>query len=93
MGISEPAPRVHTPPKRKSRLFPIVMSLGLLAVVALVTVGYVRGEGERIGICARDAIVLSKVSEIVRSGLYPDTDNFLGKYVRLGKEEALSVPR
>jgi hypothetical protein len=59
--------------------------IGFIAVVA-VTVE-LRLEGSRIGACSRDATTLSKVSAIVRSALYGDTEQFLGKSFRPFEQE------
>jgi tetratricopeptide (TPR) repeat protein len=66
---------------------PIAVALiGLIAAVAIAA--ELRLEGSRIGACVRDATALSKVSAIVRSELYGDTDLFLGKSPRPHERES-----
>ena len=59
----------------------------LVGLVVILLVGglslELRDEGRRVGACAGSATTLSKVSDVVRQSLYPDTDHFLGSVPRL----------
>lgn len=55
---------------------PLLLVFGI-AIGVLLFVGAARTAGRRVGECARNAMVLSQMSEAVRALLYRDTDSFL----------------
>lgn len=66
------------------------VSIGLLvAIVALAA--ELRREGGRIGACVRGATALSRAAVVVRSELYSDIDQFLGKSPRPYEREFLKA--